>query len=145
MEKIMVKTTNWIKGLALLGMMVALVGMLAVAPGASAASVSTASTDTSLRCPATGFGKINVVAVDAVKGDAVANATIAVYRGSAVILKGTTDANGTYSNYICTGTYKVRVFANGYKEFSQEVTITWGQSTLVKAALSSDISVASDR
>ncbi len=124
----MVKGTNWIKGLTLLGMMVAMVGMLAIAPAASANS--------SVICSSDALVKISIYAVDSVKGDDVAGATVAVYNTKGeVVLKGTTDANGNFRTYSCTGTFKVRVFADGYKEHSEVVTVIDNQTTLIKAAL----------
>ncbi len=124
----MVKGTNWIKGLTLLGMMVAMVGMLAIAPAASANS--------SVICSSDVIGKISIFAVDAVKGDDVAGATVVVYNTNGeIVLKGTTDANGNFSSYSCTRTYKVKVFADGFKEFAEVVTVSANETTTVKAAL----------
>ncbi len=124
----MVKGTNWIKGLALLGMMVAMVGMLAIAPAASANS--------SVICSSDAVGKISLFAVDGVKGDDLAGATVVVYNTNGVqVLKGTTDANGNFSSYSCTGTYKVKVLADGFKEFAEVVTVSANETTTVKAAL----------
>ena len=126
MEKIMTKGTNWIKGLALLGMMVAMVGVFASAPAASAGML----------CTSDGLGKISIVAVDSVKGDNVGGATVAVYnQAGEVVLKGTTDANGNFATYSCLGTFKVKVFANGYKEYAQVVDVQDNATSYVKAAL----------
>ena len=98
MSNVIVKGTNWIKGLALLGLMVALVGALAGAPAASANTIPT--------CPTAAIGKISVFAVDAAKGNDVSGATVAVYNQNGVlVLKGTTDANGNFAAYSCTGTF----------------------------------------
>ena len=128
MSNVIVKGTNWIKGLALLGLMVAMVGALAGAPAASA--------NTSVTCPTAAIGKIEVFAVDAAKGDNVAGATVVVYNANGdTVIKGTTDANGSFVTYSCTGTFKVKVFANGYKEYAEEVTVNGNETTTVKAAL----------
>ena len=127
MEIIMVKGINWIKGLALLGMMVAMVGVFASsAPSASAGMI----------CSSDALGKISVYAVDAIKGDDVAGATVAVYNQQGeLVIKGSTDANGYFSTYSCPGTFKVKVFANGYKEYTQVVTVADNATSTVKAAL----------
>src|SRR5687768_2472968 len=119
MEKIMEKGINWFKGMALFGMMVAMVGMLAIAPAASAARI----TPDPLPA-ATKYGKLNVVAVDSSNGAGIYAATIVVTRASddVVLLKGSTDKAGWFSSYISTGTFNVRVIADNYKEYSQLVT-----------------------
>ena len=137
MENIMVKGINWVKGFALLGMMVALVGMLAVAPGASAASASLSAVPVPISNP----GKISIFAhqgSSSVIG--VADATVAVYRvdSDVIVLKGSTDKSGRFSNYIPVGTYQLSITAKGYKEYSQFVKIAPGQNTLVTAALDAD-------
>ncbi len=127
MESIMVKGTNWIKGLALLGMLVAMVGMLAIAPAASASTAI---------CTSDLTGKIEVFVVDGVKGNVVPRATVVVYNTSGEVLqKGTTDASGNFTTEICTGTYKVKIFGDNYKEFGQYVTVSYEQPATVKAAL----------
>lgn len=128
MENMIIKTTNWIKGIALLGLMVAMVGVFASAPEASASPI----------CPTAAIGKINVVAVDGIKGDTVGGATVVVYNtnGKAVI-KGITDAQGNFATYSCQGTFKVKVFANGYKEYAEVVEVTANATSSVKAALQS--------
>ena len=126
MEKIIAKGTSWIKGLALLGMMVAMVGVFAAAPAASAATM----------CSNDLLGKISVIAVDASKGDRVSGATVAIYNEKGVLVtKGTTDAGGSFSTYSCTGTFKVKVLAKGYKEFAVVVQVSDNQTTTVKAGL----------
>ncbi len=139
MSNIIVKGTNWLKGLALTGTMVALAGMIAVSPAApaSAASASDATTPgSSIICVTSAIGKINVVAVDDAKGANVGGATVAVYNASGVLVpKGTTDANGNFNTYSCTGTFKVKVFANGYKEFAEVVNVGADQTSSVKAVL----------
>jgi len=128
MSNVIVKGTKWIKGLALLGLMVAMVGVFASAPAASASD--------SIVCPTAALGKINVVAVDSIKGDRVGGATVVVYNQSGeAVIKGTTDANGSFFTYSCTGTFKVKVFASGYKEYAEVVTISDNQTSSVKAAL----------
>ncbi len=78
-------------------------------------------------CATTAIGKINVVAVDAIKGDNVAGATVAVYNTNGVlVLKGTTDANGNFVTYSCTGTFK---------EYGEMVNVSADQTSSVKAAL----------
>ena len=131
MEKIMVKGINWVKGFALLGMMVALVGMLAVAPGASAASATTGP------IPSSNPGKISVFAHQGSSLTGIGNATVVVreYNSDVIVLKGLTDRSGRFASYIPAGIYQVSVIADGYKPFSQEVKIAPAQGTSVTAAL----------
>jgi hypothetical protein len=59
-----------------------------------------------------------------------------VYNSNGVlVLKGTTDANGYFTSYSCTGNYKVRVNANGYNEYGEAVTVSAGGINDVKADL----------
>jgi hypothetical protein len=126
MENIMANGINWVKGFALLGMLAAMVGVFASAPAASASVV----------CSSDALGKISVKAVDVVKGNDVAGATVAVYnQAGEVVIKGTTDANGNFSTYSCTGTFKVRIFATNYKEYVEVVTVADNSTALVKAGL----------
>lgn len=130
----MVKTTNWIKGFALLGMMVALVGMLAVAPGASAASASHSSSPVPVSNP----GKLSLVAVASSSvSDVIAGATVVIrqYNSDVIVLKGSTDAKGRFASYIPAGTYRVSITADGYKEFVQYVKIAPGQGSSLTASL----------
>ena len=133
MENIMVKGTNWIKGFALFGMMVALVGMLAVAPGASAASARLSASPVPISNP----GKISVFAHEGTSLTGIADATVIVrqYNSDVVILKGTTDASGRFASYIAEGVYQVTITAKGYKEFSQVVKVASGQGTSLAASL----------
>jgi flagellar hook assembly protein FlgD len=127
-EKMMTKGTNWIKGFALLGMMVAMVGVFASAPASASANT--------MLCNSDAVGKIGVYAKDAVKGDAVSGATVGVYNENGVLVtKGTTDANGYFTTYSCAGTFKVKVFANSYKEYGEVVTVVDNATSTVKADL----------
>ena len=134
----MVKGTNWIKGFALFGMMVALVGMLAIAPGASAATATSARLGAS-PVPVANVGKISVFAHDlnspTIVPIAGASVIVTEYNSDVVVLKGTTDANGRFSSYIAEGVYQVSITAKSYKEFSQVVKIAAGQSTSLSAGL----------
>ena len=133
MESIMIKGTSWIKGFALLGIMVALVGMLAVAPAASAASARLSPAPV----PASSLGKISIFAHEGSSVTGIANATVVVqqYNSDVVVLKGLTDASGRFASYIAPGTYQVSVIAKGYKEFSQVAKIASGQGTSLDASL----------
>ena len=128
----MEKGKNWFKGLALFGMMAAVVGTLAIAPAAEAARITADPGPTAAR-----YGKLNVVAVDSTNGAAIYAATIVVTKPNSdvVLLKASTDKTGQFSTYLATGTFNVRVIADNYKEYSQLVTITSGQTTVAKADL----------
>ena len=129
MRNIIVKGNNWIRSLALLGLLVAMIGMLAGGPIASASS------NTSLICPTTELGKINVIALDA-SVDGVPSATVAIYNTNGVVVtKGITDANGNFSTYSCPGIFKVKIWAEGYKEFGQVIKVATNETTAVQAAL----------
>ena len=109
------------------GIMLALAVMLVGAPAASANSV-------------TAQGKITVTAINATTGDAVPQATVAVYDANSPTagtpkVKGQTDASGVFSSYIPAGKYRVVVAADGFSEYTQYVTIEKGYNTSVKAAL----------
>ena len=137
MDIVMTKTTNWIKGLALFAMMVALVGSLAAAPGASAAS--------SRISPRAEVGKISVVAVDPTgASDGIAGATVIVreYNSDVIILKEVTDANGRFASYIAPGVYQVEIVADGFKPYMQAVKVASGQNSSVVAHLEKDGAVA---
>ena len=140
MANITVKTTNWIKGLALFGLMVAMAGMLAGAPGASAASAPRFGFSP---VPASDLGKISLVAVNAdptSESDGIAGATVLVrpIGSDVVVVKGTTDASGRFASYIAAGTYEVTVTADGYKPTMQTVKVSSGQGTSLVAALEED-------
>jgi hypothetical protein len=127
MNKSIAKGTNWIRGLALLGMLVAMVGMLSAGPAAYA--------NTSPICPTSELGKINVIALNATV-DGVPSATVAIYNSNGVpVIKGITDANGNFSTYSCVGIFKVKVFAEGYKEYGEVIMVMDNASTNVKAML----------
>jgi len=137
MDIVMTKSTNWIKGLALFAMMVALVGSLAVAPGASAAS--------SRVSPRADVGKISVVAVDPTGAtDGIVGATVVVreYGSDVIVLKGQTDASGRFASYIAPGVYQVEVIADGFKPYTQDAKIVSGQNTSLVAPLEKDAAVA---
>ena len=128
----MAKSTNWIKGLALFTLMVALIGSLAAAPGASAASFRQNSV------PLSDLGKISVVAVDPTgASDGIAGATVVVrqYNSDVIVLKGLTDQNGAFASYIAQGLYRVEVIADGFKPFAQDVKVAPRQNTSVVANL----------
>jgi hypothetical protein len=141
MSKIMGK----IKIFGLAAIMFAFAGAALAAPSASAASlatspVATVSSVTGVSdpapLPAAVLGKLSLVAVDAAKGASVSGATVVVYDANAQqVVKALTDANGSFATYLAPGTYKVKVFANGYKEFATVISITAEQGTTVKAGL----------
>src|SRR5688500_15378750 len=136
MDIVMTKTSNWIKGLALFAMTVALIGSLAAAPGASAASRVSPKAD---------VGKITVVAVDPTGAtDGIAGATVVVreYDTDVIVLKGTTDASGRFASYIAPGVYQVEVIADGFKPYTQDAKIVSGQNTSLVAPLEKDAAVA---
>lgn len=132
MDIILEKGKNWFKGLALFGMMAAVVGTLAIAPSAEAARITADPVPAAAR-----YGKLNVVAVDSNNGAAIYAATIVVTKpdSDVVLLKASTDKTGQFSGYLAIGTFNVRVIADNYKEYSQLVTITSGQTTVAKADL----------
>jgi|SRR5688500_5701092 len=137
MDIVMTKASNWVKGLALFAMMVALVGSLAVAPGASAAS--------SRVSPRADVGKISVVAVDPTGAtDGIVGATVVVreYGSDVIVLKGQTDASGRFASYIAPGVYQVEVIADGFKPYTQDAKIVSGQNTSLVAPLEKDAAVA---
>lgn len=114
-----------IRTLGLMGIMMALGGLMAAnAPSASAGNE----------------GKLTVVAVDELSGKAIAEATLLVTDGNGnAVAKGTADRTGSFSSYVAPGTYKVSVNAFSYIEYVTRVEIKTGQSSIVKAALSSPI------
>jgi hypothetical protein len=148
MSKIMHTIANSVKILGLAAIMFALAGAALAAPSASAASIGPIGVGTATNtgtvvgaslsdpAPAPVLGKLNLLAVDAAKGASVSGATVVVYDANAVVVtKALTDANGSFATYLAPGTYKVKIFANGYKEFATVITITADQATTVKAGL----------
>ena len=126
---------NASKIMGMFGIMLALAVMLVGAPAASANSIT-----------ATGQGKLTTYVINETTGDAIAQATIAVYKANSPatadpVLKGTTDNTGVFASYLPAGKYRVVVTANGYSQFSEYVVIEKGYNTSIKVALQS----ASDR
>src|SRR5688572_20556612 len=131
MSKIMRAIANSVKIFGLAAIMFALVGAAFAAPSASAASIGVSDPG-----PLPLVGKLNLLAVDEAKGAAVSGATVVIYNADAVVVsKALTDANGSFATYLAPGIYKVKVFANGYKEFGIVITITAEQTTTIKAGL----------
>ena len=117
------------KIIGMFGIMLALAVMLVGAPAASANT-------------ATAQGKLSVYAIDATSGNAVSQATVAVYDATSPtvgtpVAKGTTSSTGVFVTYLRAGTYRVVVTADGFKSNSQYVTIEKGYNTDIKAALES--------
>jgi len=142
MSKIMRAIGQSVKIFGLAAIMFAFAGAALAAPSVSAASltmgalssVSGASDPAPLPAPV--VGKLSLFATDAAKGAAVSGATVVVYNSDAVMVtKAATDTNGYFATYLAPGIYKVKVFANGYKEFAIVITITADQATTVKAGL----------
>ena len=141
MANIMVKTTNWIKGFALLGMMVALVGMLAVAPGAYAAPAPIASDPAPV--PIISAGKLSLVArgSDGLTRHGIADAKVIVRpdNSDVIVLEGKTDLYGRFVGKIAPGSYQVTVAAEGYKTFVRYVKVSANDTTSLTASLERDV------
>jgi len=115
------------KIIGMFGIMLALAVMLVGAPAASASS-------------ATAEGKITVYAINASSGDSIPQATVAVYKANSptagsYVLKGQTDASGMFVSYIPAGKYRVVVDADGFKQFTQYITVEKGYNTQLKAPM----------
>jgi|SRR5687768_7617434 len=137
MSNVMVKTSNWIKGFALLGLMVAMVGLLASAPAASARSARLSPAPV----PMTDIGKIDLVAINPTSvTPGIEGATVVVtnYDNDVIVLKGQTDANGRFASYIAAGVYRVSVFADGFKGYSEYIKVAAQQTTSLQAVLEAD-------
>jgi Carboxypeptidase regulatory-like domain len=121
-----------IKTLGLLGIMLSLAGALAAAPPASASSLA-GSPGGYLPLP----GKLGVYAINTVTGSAVAGADVVIVdlvTGQSII-KGLTRADGSYSTALPEGSYKVAIFAKGYKQQSELVKVTSRQTTITKIGI----------
>jgi|GEM_PF-1822215 len=83
-------------------------------------------------------GKLSVHVLNGQNGDVAINATVVVYdiNGNG-ITKGVTDSYGYFATVLPAGDYSVKVFADGYQEFSQNAEIVPGEATVIKVALQS--------
>lgn len=114
-----------IKTLGLMGIMMALAGLMVHAPSASAGGLGI-----------TPSGKLNVYIGFASNPDSQPQAEVAVIDGKgAYVSKGTTNRSGSYATAIAPGAYKVVVNAEGYKSATVAVKVTSGQATNVKVEL----------
>jgi uncharacterized membrane protein len=122
-----------IKTLGLMGIMMALAGLMVHAPAASAASASTSKLR--LSTP----GKLAVYVSFPATADVLPTVEVAVIDAKdTIVAKGTTDSNNSYSTSVPSGAYKVLVNAEGYKSSVTETKVASGQATGVKVALESN-------
>jgi hypothetical protein len=130
MNRLLISTAKSVKVIGLMGLMVALAAMMAGPRAASAATPP----------PAGGaaYGKINVYVTTA-SANADFRVAGAIVRldsdGGQTLAKGLTNANGNFASYVPQGTYKIKVIADGYQEFSRVVKIAGGRGTTVHANL----------
>jgi len=117
--------------MALMGMMATLVAVMAGAPSASAAARISPS-------GAVADGKLSVFVSGktAIGSGGIAGASIQVTDSPGqLVAQGTTDSKGSFSGYVPEGTYKLRITAGGFQEFSTYIKIAAGQTTSVRAQL----------
>jgi 5-hydroxyisourate hydrolase-like protein (transthyretin family) len=117
-----------IRTLGLMGIMMALAGLMVNAPAASAASSKLKVT------PA--VGKLNVYVGFPASANTLPTVQVGVIDSNGnYVAKGTTDSNNSYTTSLASGAYKVLVSAEGYKPSTSEAEIVSGQETNVKVAL----------
>ncbi|HKP53873.1 MAG TPA: carboxypeptidase-like regulatory domain-containing protein [Chloroflexia bacterium] len=115
-----------IRTLGVMGIMLALAGFTAsAAPSASASSIVTGDA---------GVLSMYVQFNNSVMDTNIADVVVQNARG-VVVAKGKTTIDGAYSAKLLPGSYKVTVSANGYKPYTQSVTITSSQTSEMKVAL----------
>jgi uncharacterized membrane protein len=123
-----------LKTLGLMGIMMALAGLLVQAPAASAASAS-ASKFRTVAAP----GKLSVYVAIPTTADKLPTIYVAVMDSKGnVVAKGTADSNNSYSTALAPDVYKVQVDAEGYKSSAVETKVASGQASAVKVALESN-------
>ncbi|MFL5735252.1 MAG: carboxypeptidase regulatory-like domain-containing protein [Chloroflexia bacterium] len=134
-SNLIMKASKVIKVLGVFGIMLSLAGALAVAPSASAATLTTGTAGgNSIGAYAPQpDGKLGVYAIDTVKGAAIPGAQVVVInQAGQSVAKGLTNANGFFSTSLPAGTYKVAIFAKGYKQQSEAVEAKAGETTITK-------------
>src|SRR5207244_12397585 len=95
-------------------------------------------TPTPIPIPITPTGKLSVTAINGATGVPVGNATVQVLNVQAQqVAKGLTGSTGIFSVKLPPGLYKVKVFADGYKQFGTYATIVVDQVTAITAGLQS--------
>ena len=132
--KVIEKIGKSVKVMGLAGIIWALASFGVAAP-ASAATISPSDSGSD-PVILVNFGKLDLYAFDAVKGNVIGGAYVAVAdEYGQVVAKGYTSSTGQFTASLNGGTYKVIISANGYKESRQYVQITSGEATTVKTAL----------
>ncbi|HKP54714.1 MAG TPA: carboxypeptidase-like regulatory domain-containing protein [Chloroflexia bacterium] len=117
-----------IRTLGVMGIMLALAGFTAsAAPSASASSIVTGDA---------GVLSVYVQFNPSVMDTNIADVVVQNARG-VVVAKGKTTIDGSYAVKLLPGTYKVTVSANGFKSYTQSVTINSSQTSEMKVALES--------
>ncbi|MFL5734661.1 MAG: carboxypeptidase regulatory-like domain-containing protein [Chloroflexia bacterium] len=134
-SNLILKASKVIKVLGVFGIMLSLAGALAVAPSASAATLTTGTAGANsigAYAPQPN-GKLGVYAIDAVKGAAVPGAQVVVInQAGQSVAKGLTRADGSFSTSLPAGLYKVAIFAKGYKQQSEAAEVKSGETTITK-------------
>jgi Carboxypeptidase regulatory-like domain len=134
MANVQTIVSKGIRALGIAGITAALALSLNVgtSSAASAPSPRTAPVASIVTPLATGFIVVRVIDVAGPQDKPIAGATVLVTdEAGNVVAKGLTDGVGGVKFEVLEGTYKVRVFAPGYKESAQVVRVTSSEPTNV--------------